>query len=399
MAGRLLRAPVARRTWADLLHHVLALLLAVPGVACVLLLLAGAALSVTLLGLPLVALALGCARRLARVHRALARRLLGVAVEEPQPRPRSTSPLRGLGAALSDATAWRSVGFVLVQAPLAFVGLYAPGLLVAVLAETVQRWSTGRDDSAPGLLPLLVLAAFLGPWLLRAVALLDGVLVRVMIGPDPLATDAARLRRSRSAALEGSAAEVRAIERDLHDGTQARLTAIALHVDMARSQLRGPDAPGRAVELLDVAHTTTVQAITELRTIVRRIHPPALDDGLGPALTALAEQSALPVRTELHLVGARLSPAIETMAYFCVTELVANATRHAEAGEVLVRVAAGRRRLRILVRDDGRGGADPARGSGLRGLADRVATVDGTVRVRSAPGTGTSVRVELPVRA
>nr|WP_276612106.1 sensor histidine kinase [Kineococcus vitellinus] len=377
----------------------LAALLAVPGLVCVLLLLAGVVLSVTLLGLPVVALALTCARGLGRVHRALARRLLGVAVEEPQPRPRGASPVGGMWAVLSDATAWRTVGFLLVQAPLAFVGVYAPAALVAALAATAQGWATGREDAAPGLLPLLVLIAFLGPWLLRATALLDGLVVRAMIGPDPLTTDAARLRRSRSAALEGSAAEVRAIERDLHDGTQARLTAIALHVDMARGQLRGPGGPGRAAELLDVAHATTTEAITELRTIVRRIHPPALDDGLGPALVSLAEQSALPVRTELALAGARLSPAIETMAYFCVTELVANATRHAGAGEVLVRVTARRRRLRVLVRDDGRGGADPSRGSGLRGLADRVATVDGTVRVQSPPGAGTSVRVELPLRA
>jgi signal transduction histidine kinase len=386
-----LRAPVSGRTWRGVAYQVLALLLSPVGWLTIVLLLLGVVLSLTFLGLPIVALALVCARGLGRVHRGLARRVLGLDVPEPSPRPKGRSAVDGFVRALTDPTAWTTTGFLLVQAPLAVLGAGAPVVLLAALAEGIGD----RSAAWPSLLALVVVVAFVSPWVLRACVAVQTLLLRTIVA-DPGA-DSERLRRSRSAVLEGSAAEVRAIERNLHDGTQARLTAIALHVDLARTQLA--QDPARAAELLDVAHTTSREAITELRTIIRGIHPPALDEGLAPALMTLAEQAGVSVHADVDLDGVRLSPAIETMAYFCVAELLANATKHADAANAWLRVSVQRRRLSLQVHDDGRGGADPLRGSGLRGLRDRISAVDGTLWLDSPPGGGTTVRLDLPVTA
>jgi signal transduction histidine kinase len=388
-----LRAPASARTWREVEYQALALLLAPLGLLVLVLLLLGVVLSLTFLGLPLVALALTCARGLGRVHRGLVRRVLRLEVDEPGPRPRARNALDGLLRTLTDTTGWAATGFLVVQAPLAVVGAGGPLTLLASIGANVVEFAPQAPELI-GLLVVAVLVVFGSPWLLRLAVGVQTALVRAAGG---LEQDSERLRRSRSAVLEGSAAEVRAIERNLHDGTQARLTAIALHVDMARDQLRTD--PDRAGGLLDVAHTTTREAITELRTIIRGIHPPALDGGLEPALRTLAEQAGLDVEVDVDLRGAVPSPAIETMAYFCVAELLANATKHADAERAWLRARTTRRRLRLEVRDDGRGGADPLRGSGLRGLADRIAAVDGTLRLDSPPGLGTLARLDLPVRA
>ena len=399
-AAGLLRAPVAGATWRAVAHCLLSVLLAVPGVLTVLLLLVGVVLSVTLLGLPVVALALTAARGLGRTHRALARRLLGADVDEPERRRRGRSALDFAVAVLSDVTAWRTLGYLLVQVPAAAAGLYAPVLLVGVALELVHSVVAADPHSTSGLAVLVLVIAFVGPWPVRATVALNVALARVMIGPDPSRADSERLRRSRSAVVEGSAAEVRRIERDLHDGTQARLTAIALAVDMARTDLgAGAGESRRAQELLDIAHTTTTEAITELRTLIRGIHPPALDEGLARALGTLADASPLPVRAELDLRGPALSPAIETIAYFCVSELLQNAVKHSGASVVDLTASTRHRRLRLEVRDDGRGAAAAPRGSGLTGLHARVGAVDGTLVVDSPPGRGTSARIDLPLRA
>ncbi|WP_432513347.1 sensor histidine kinase [Kineococcus sp. SYSU DK001] len=391
-ARALLRAPVAARTWREVGYQVQALLLAPVGLLVVVLLLLGVVLSLTFLGLPVVALALRCARGLVRVHRSLARRVLGVPVAEPAARARGANPVEGLVRALTDATAWTSTGYLLLQAPLAVLATAAPVYTGALFAEAVLGPGT---PVLPQVVAVAVVVAFGSPWVLRGCVWFETLTLRAVSAEQ--GGDSERLRRSRSAVLEGSAAAVRAIERDLHDGTQARLTAIALHVDLARSRLA--EDPAGAGELLDVAHATTREAITELRTIIRGIHPPALDEGLGAALQALAEQAGVRVHPRIEVGSARFSPAIETMAYFCVAELLANATKHADAANAWLTVRAHRRRLVLEVRDDGRGGADPARGSGLRGLRERIAAVDGTLRLDSPAGAGTTVRLELPVAA
>ncbi|NAZ88611.1 sensor histidine kinase, partial [Kineococcus indalonis] len=371
----LLRAPREARTWRAVLHRLCALALAVPGALVLVLVLVGAVLSVTLLGLPLVAVGLVCARALAGAHRWTARRLLGEVVPAPGPRRRGSALLGLLGDVLTDTTAWRCLGHLLVQVPLAVAGA---GLLLALSAGVGSWASDPQVQGAPALVAVLSVVpaaaggALLVLWCERALTRVDQGLARRLLGPDPAAVDADRLRRTRSEAVEGSAVLLRHLERDLHDGTQARLTAVAMTVDLAREELRGPRAPGRAAELLDVAHATTTEGMAELREIIRGFHPPALAEGLGSALTSLAAGFAEGVETRVELDGVRPSPAIEAIAYFCATELLANAARHAGARRTALTVTAGRRGLRLVVADDGRGGAlagPPSPGGGGTGLA------------------------------
>lgn len=170
-----------------------------------------------------------------------------------------------------------------------------------------------------------------------------------------------------------------------------------MNVGLAREKLAEGGDPAEASRLLDTAHTTAKEAIVELRDLARGIHPPVLDAGLDAALATLAAHSSTPVA--VTAIADRPDPAIETMAYFCAAELITNSVKHSAAGRITVdaRTAAGR--LRLQVADDGHGGARMGAGSGLRGLAERVATVDGTVRIDSPDGGPTAITVELPLHA
>jgi signal transduction histidine kinase len=205
--------------------------------------------------------------------------------------------------------------------------------------------------------------------------------------------------------VDDSAAQLRRVERDLHDGAQIRLAALAMSLGLAREKLGAGGQPGdlaSARELVEGAHRGAKDALAELRDLVRGIHPPVLDTGLPDALATLAAASPLPVELTADL-PARPSLAIETIAYFCAAELLANATKHSFANQVVITVGFGgagpQPRLTLLVSDDGTGGADPARGSGLAGLAQRVAVVDGRLDIASPPGGPTRISVELPLQA
>ena len=203
--------------------------------------------------------------------------------------------------------------------------------------------------------------------------------------------------------MEDSAAALRRVERDLHDGAQMRLAALAMNLGMAREKLSDDDAarPDDATvrELLDAAHRNAVDALADLRDLARGIHPPALDNGLPSALATLAASSAIPASVTTE-IGDRPAPAIETIAYFCAAELIANATKHSYANQIKINIYTERTGvLRLEVADDGIGGADAAHGSGLAGLAQRVSTVDGRIDVSSPPGGPTTVSVELPLKA
>jgi PAS domain S-box-containing protein len=202
------------------------------------------------------------------------------------------------------------------------------------------------------------------------------------------------LRASRARIVAAADDARRRLERDLHDGAQQRLVELALDLRMARSSLESRS--GETGELLDVALDDLAQATAELRELARGIHPAALTEGgLRPALEALGDRSTLPVRP-LAAPAERFPPAVEAAAYFVVAEGLTNATRYAAAkrAEVEVRHADGR--LTVEVRDNGRGGADPGAGSGLTGLADRLAALDGRLEVHSPPGGGTTLRAEIP---
>jgi len=212
------------------------------------------------------------------------------------------------------------------------------------------------------------------------------------------------LEQSRSHVVEDSAARLRRIERDLHDGAQAQMVAVAMKLGLAREKLGGaldgtvrPDLE-RVLELVDAAHRGAKEAIAELRDLARGIHPPVLDRGLGAALATLAARSDLPVELVVDLPE-RPSAAIETIAYFCAAELLANVAKHSGARHATLEAVYAGGLLRVRVSDDGTGGARLEARGGLAGLAGRVRTVDGRLQISSPPGGPTVIAVELPSHA
>lgn len=415
-----LLAPVTKRTWAGFAYLVLNAPLGLVGFCyTVVFLTLGAGLAITFVGLPIVALTVLGGRWWGRLHRALGGAMVGAAVAEPAPfRPRPGAFGR-LGSALSDATGWRALAYLILKFPLSVVGAFGACLLWAdavLLLFYPVWWSvfdpTNKDshgvahhagiqfgdfffDTWPK--ALLASAAglaviFLAAWPIRGVVALDGVLMRWLLGPSRSAERVRELERTRAHAVDDSAEALRRIERDLHDGTQARLVALAMSLGRAREA--GDDAEVR--ELVGRAHDHAKEAIAELRDLVRGIHPPVLDQGLEAALATLAARSVVPVELRTH-IRARPSPAIETIAYFCVAELLTNIARHSGASRASVQVRQRGGLLRIQVHDDGRGGARVGAGTGLSGLDERVRTVDGRLTVDSPPGGPTTIGVELPV--
>jgi signal transduction histidine kinase len=388
-----------------------------------------AAFGLDLLGLLLaVVLATRVARRLGAVHRRLAARLLGTAVAPPPPPARRRGRLGWLAAGLGDGPGWRAVAYQLLKLPLAFLEAYAVFWWVGGLANLTYPfwWGLFRNhppgvtlDPVPAATPFpglglqvatypgtfaalavglaMVLAA---PWVTRAVVAVDRRLLVALLGPGRLARRVRDLEHTRALAVDDAAAQLRRVERDLHDGAQIRLATLAMHLGLARETLAGPGGAadvGRARELVDAAHRDAKQALGELRDLARGIHPPVLDSGLDDALATLAATSAIPVELACDLPE-RPAPAIETIAYFCAAELLANAAKHSHASRVTVRADGRQGTLVLEVGDDGVGGADPGRGSGLAGLAQRVSTVDGRLRIASPRGGPTLVSVQLPLR-
>ncbi|GIM95027.1 sensor histidine kinase [Paractinoplanes toevensis] len=376
------------------------------------------AVAAAAVGLLLVLLvSTAAARRLGSARRSLATRLLGVRVGAPPPaRP---GPLDGGG--------WRVVVYLLARLPVGLLQLYAVFLWIAGLVNLSYPLLWGGFRNHPPevrLSPLPFFTPFgafhvatfpgtfaaaaagaamllVAPWAVRAVTSADAWLIRALLGPGRLAQRVHDLERSRALAVDDSAALLRRLERDLHDGAQMRLATLAMNLGMAREKLGAsgevPDATA-ARELVDAALRGAKDALGELRGLVRGIHPPVLDNGLADALATLTADSAIPVELTVSIL-VRPTPAIETIAYFCATELLANAAKHSNADTIGVRAARQRDVLVLSVADDGSGGADPARGSGLSGLAQRVAVVDGRLTIASPPGGPTKVTVELPTRA
>ena len=212
------------------------------------------------------------------------------------------------------------------------------------------------------------------------------------------------LEQTRTHLVDDSAARLRQIERDLHDGAQAQMVAVTMKLGLAVKKLGGlTDGAGqtdldRVLELVIAAHRGAREAVTELRDLCRGIHPPVLDQGLGIAFTTLAARTDLPVDLAIDLPE-RQSAAIETIAYFCAAELLTNVTKHSGARHATLEAVHLPGLLRVRVSDDGRGGARVEARGGLAGLAERVRAVDGTLRLSSPPGGPTVITVELPSRA
>jgi signal transduction histidine kinase len=266
--------------------------------------------------------------------------------------------------------------------------------IIAAFCGVATLWVGAYRWAALFLVPAALLLAF-GYWEMT-------IAYRLLYAPLPQRVR--ELEQSRSRVVDDSAAGLRRIERDLHDGAQAQLVAVSMKLGLATKKLGGMvDGTGqtdldRVLELVAAAHRGTKEAITELRDLARGIHPPALDQGLGAALATLAARSDLPVELVIDLPE-RPSPAIETIAYFCAAELLANAAKHGGAQHATLLAAHAPGLLRVQVTDDGIGGARVEAHGGLAGLAERVRTVDGRLRLSSPPGGPTLVSVELPSRA
>jgi signal transduction histidine kinase len=412
-----LLAPWRRNlTWRSLGHLVLGMLVGGPvfGAMVALLAVSVGLLIVFPLAIPVIWLLFTVSHLLATLERSRCAALLDVGMIDPVPISKETSWWRRFLEKIRSSARWREIAYLLLLFPLGlFTGLVAVGTWTASLALTalpffVERLPEGNADlwlfdvgpgagavlaSVVGVIGLVVLA----PWVTVALAALCRQVGSWLLSTDPteaLEGRVSALETSRTAAVDSAEAERRRIERDLHDGAQQRLVALAMDLGSAKERLR--DEPPEVRELVDAAHTEVKAVIKELRDLVRGIHPVILEDrGLDAALSAVVARFPIPVTLQVDV--ARRPPAtVESTAYFVVSEALTNVVRHAEATEAAVAIARRGDRLVVEVRDNGIGGADPARGSGLSGLADRAASVGGWIEVVSPPGGPTTLIVELP---
>jgi signal transduction histidine kinase len=278
---------------------------------------------------------------------------------------------------------------------LAMLGLPLFGWLLIRL-----QWHLDAGLPRPGLMaaavPLGLILLLVAPRVTLALAAADIACARYLIGPGSQADMTERigeLESSRARAVGSAEAERRRIERDLHDGAQQRLVSLAMNLGRARA--RFADDPEGARVILDQAHAEAKEALAELRNLVRGVHPPVLTDrGLDAAISGLAALSPVPVTVRASLT-ARPSISAEAIAYFVVAEALTNVAKHARATRAEVVASRHGDVLRVVIRDDGIGGADP-QGQGLAGLADRLSGVDGRLSVRSPAGGPTVIEAELP---
>jgi signal transduction histidine kinase len=364
-----------RHTWKEIAHLLANLPASLLGFVYVLtMLFTGAMLTVTVIGFPLLAAGLIGARQLGKLERARARALLGVRVDEP-----SRLPLRGGGGffaqlwmALKDPVGWRTVLYDFFRLPWGIL------TFVVTLTSLFVLW------------PVL-------PFIARGLANADRAMVRALLSPsDELERRIAELESDRGVVVDTAAADLRRIERDLHDGAQARLVNLAMGLGLAKEKLlEDPDA---AAAMVDEAHGEVKLALQELRDLARGIHPAVLTDrGLDAALSSVASRCTVPVKVTVDLTE-RPAAAIEGIAYFTVSELLQNISKHSRARSASVEVWRSSDRLLIQVEDDGRGGARLDGGTGMKGLADRLNAVDGLFVVDSPEGGPTAVTAELPWR-
>ena len=372
----------------------------------------GLGLAITWVGIPILAVAMVLWIVGARLERWRIARFFGEVIPSPyRPRPAGGIIARAR-VRTRDPAVWRDLAYLLLLFPIgvaefviATVALTVP--LSLILLPT-YHWMGYGPELGPGVrvdtLPEALLGALVGMavvvpagliliWTARA----HLALARWLLGPsrgERLQERVEVLTRSRSGAMEAMLLERRRIERDLHDGAQQRLVALAMDLGMAREKFASDPEAARA--LVEGSHEEAKRVLAELRDLVRGIHPAVLTDrGLDAAISAIAGRSPVPVSVDVELEE-RPPEGVESAAYFVVVEALTNVAKHSGATEARVTVRRTGNDLVVEVVDDGTGGADPAAGTGLAGLRDRLAALDGRLVVDSPPGGPTRVRAEIP---
>ncbi|MET8171825.1 sensor histidine kinase [Streptomyces clavifer] len=394
-----------RRSWDASRYLLIGIPVALAACVGVFLVLAVLLFAVVVIGLPALPEAARLLRRFAESERRRAAARLGVPFRPTPYLPLDAEELSDrVRRALTDPATLRDVFRLPFQAlagnALGYLTmlLWPVGLLVDGAALTVVHLLDRRTSDEYGT-PVPVRRG----WVLRwhpVLADLSASWTRdVLTSPVSAVLDEriAQLTESRAGAVEAHGAELRRIERDLHDGAQARIVALSMRIGLAKQLLDRDPAAARV--RLDEAQDGAEAALAELRHVVRGIHPPVLTDrGLGGAVRALAAGVAVPAEVALHGLddGRRLPAAIEAAAYFVVAEALTNISKHSGATAATVRIARGPGTLRVRIGDDGHGGADERAGSGLVGIRRRVAALDGTTRISSPAGGPTDIEVELP---
>ncbi|HET6907959.1 MAG TPA: sensor domain-containing protein [Mycobacteriales bacterium] len=418
---RLLTVFGERRTWGALGYAFIGFPLGVAGfVFAVAGLAVSAGLSVTLIGVPLLGFVVTAAGIIGAGYRRLGRSLLGVEVEKPTVRRRP-----GLVGYVSERNGWRALLFLLLRFPLAVVDFVVATAFTAyslggtsypIWWHFVHQRVNGRERHGFQFVgntfadtPLRVLAVFAvgvvlllaAPWAVRVVTGADRLLIQNLLGPTKASRRIQTLEQTRTMAVDDAAAALRRIERDLHDGAQSRLVSLAMSLGLAKEELDGETSEEtltRLRALIDSAHREAKDTIVDLRDLARGIHPPALDRGLRDALATLAARAALPTTLQIDLPE-RPSAAVESIVYFCAAELLTNAAKHSGARRASVDIRGVNGHLLVRVGDDGAGGAELGRdgGTGLIGLTDRIATVDGRLTIDSPDGGPTLVTIDIPL--
>jgi signal transduction histidine kinase len=393
-----------KRIWAALLHLATGLLTAIASW------LALGVLLLSVVVLPLLPVTAPLIRRIVDVDRRRLARLTGV--ELPTPEPLDGPWLHRAQRVLSDPASRRELGFLLGHALYGTIfGAFAVGIAGSLVQQPFvpliwwlvpggmeTSFGVHVDSWAEALLsvPIAIVLALLLTQAPRLAAV-DARWSLALLAPPKAALEKrlAEVVATRAAALQAHGAELRRIERNLHDGTQNKLVGVVMMLGIAERTLR--QNPDNALQALLRAQDAAGEALEELRNVVRSIHPPVLEDlGLDGAIQALAARCPVPCVLQAEHLG-RLPAAVEAAAYFAVAEALTNVAKHSGAKHAWVSLAIDGERLTVLVHDDGKGGADEKRGTGLDGIRGRVAALDGTADISSPEGGPTVLTVVLPV--
>lgn len=415
-----------KKTWRAFAYHWATLFLASFGFAyAVLTISLGASLLVTFIGLSVAAAMLMGAHVWGRLQRALAGSLLHQHIQAPPRLLRGPGFMGFIRSGLGDASAWRAMSHMLISFVTTLVSsvLSNTFLIVGLGCLTYWYWVQwlplqqatdgswhrgtviGSEVYAEGPVWNLVYVGIgvlftflLWPAINNGMARLQCLLAAGLLGPTDAQLRVKSLEEKRSHTVQDADARLAQIERDLHDGTQAQLVAIAMKLGDARDRLAEVDIEENIKELLASAQGTATDALSDLRGLASGIRPAVINDGLDTALESLVAAAPLPVSLT-YTLASRPSPAIEAIAYFCAAELLNNAAKHSGGTRITMRVttASDGSQLVLSVLDDGIGGVDPRAGSGIEGLKARAANVDGTLEISSPRGGPTGVTVRLPL--